>query len=73
MYIYITANIEETICVGVSKPLTDYMQALAHVFHYLIALGDCCLSWQINLLKAKLVCWQDYSTLGVGEGREPKC
>lgn len=45
---------------GLERHLTDYVQVHTCVFHYLIALGDWCLSWQIYLLKAKLFGWQDY-------------
>lgn len=48
--------------------MTDYVQVHTCVFHYLIALGDWCLSWQIYLLKAKLFGWQDYR---MPEGKSP--
>lgn len=48
--------------------MTDYVQVHTCVFHYLIALGDWCLSWQIYLLKAKLFGWQDYR---MPEGESP--
>lgn len=46
----------------------DYVQVHTCVFHYLIALGDWCLSWQIYLLKAKLFGWQAFR---MPEGESP--
>lgn len=52
--------IAKIICSGLERHLTDYVQVHTCVFHYLIALGEWCLRWQIYLLKAKLFGWQDY-------------
>lgn len=48
-------QIAKIICSVLERHLTDHMQVHTCVFHYLIALGDWCLSWQIYLLD-----WQDY-------------
>lgn len=61
-------QIAKIICSGLERYLTDYVQVHTCVFHYLIALGDWCLSWQIHLLKAKLFGWQDYR---MPEGESP--
>lgn len=48
-------RVAKIVCSVLERHLTDYMQVHTCVFHYLIGLGDWCLSWQIHLLG-----WQDY-------------